>query len=65
MPHTSESGAEVLLGRLREALGGHPTGAALWLPDGKDMTFKSALRRVAKAFTEANREGSALVWSHG
>ena len=59
------TGAEVLLGRLRETLGSHPTGATLWLPDGKDMTLKSALRRVAKAFTDANREGSPLLWSHG
>ena len=65
LPHTLNSGAEVLLGRLRETLGHHPTGVTLWLPDGKDMTLKSALRRVAKAFTEAKREGSALVWSHG
>lgn len=65
MPHTADSGAEVLLGRLRETLGSHPTGATLWLPDGKDMTLKSALRRVAKAFTDANREGSPLLWSHG
>jgi GAF domain-containing protein len=63
MPHTSEEGAEILLARLRETLGPHPTGATLWLPDGKDMTFKSALTRVAKAFTDANREGSALVWT--
>jgi len=65
MPHTEHSGAEVLLGRLRETLGSHPTGATLWLPDGKDMTLKSALRRVAKAFTDANREGSPLLWNHG
>jgi GGDEF domain-containing protein len=65
LPHTTHSGAEVLLVRLREILGGHPTGATLWLPDGKDMTMKSALRRVAKAFTDANREGSGLVWNHG
>lgn len=65
MPHTTNSGAEVLLARLRETIGSFPTGATLWLPDGKDMTMKSALRRVAKAFTEANREGSALVWSNG
>jgi GGDEF domain-containing protein len=65
MPHTGNSGAEVLLARLRETLGHHPTGATLWLPDGKDMTLKSALRRVAKAFTDANREGSPLVWNHG
>jgi len=37
----------------------------VWLADGKDMTMKSALRRVGKAFTEANREGSDLVWIHG
>lgn len=65
MPHTADLGAEVLLGRLRETLGSHPTGATLWLPDGKDMTLKSALRRVAKAFTDANREGTPLLWSHG
>jgi hypothetical protein len=65
MPHTSDTGAEVLLARLRKTLGGHPTGATLWLPDGKDMTLKSALRRVAKAFTDANREGSEVVWNHG
>jgi GGDEF domain-containing protein len=65
LPHTTESGAELLLIRLREILGNHPTGATLWLPDGKDMTMKSALRRVAKAFTDANREGSALLWNHG
>lgn len=65
MPHTGNSGAEVLLARLRETLGYHPTGATLWLPDGKDMTMKSALRRVAKAFTDANREGSPLLWNHG
>jgi GGDEF domain-containing protein len=64
LPHTSDSGADVLLARLRSTIGNHPTGAALWLPDGKDMTMKSALRRAAKAFTDANREGSALVWSH-
>lgn len=63
LPHTTPSGAEVLLARLRETLGSHPTGATLWLPDGKDMTLKSALRHVAKAFTDANREGSALLWS--
>jgi GGDEF domain-containing protein len=65
LPHTTESGADVLLARLRETLGLHPTGATLWLPDGKDMTMKSALRRVGKAFTDANREGSALIWNHG
>jgi GGDEF domain-containing protein len=65
LPHTAESGAEVLLARLHDLLGTHPTGATLWLPDGKDMTMKSALRRVAKAFTEANREGTSLFWSHG
>lgn len=64
LPHTTTSGAEVLLARLRETLGSHPTGATLWLPDGKDMTLKSALRHVAKAFTDANREGLALVWTH-
>jgi GGDEF domain-containing protein len=64
MPHTTDAGAEVLLTRLREVLGEHPTGATLWLPDGKDMTLKSALRRVAKAFTDASREGSPLVWHH-
>ena len=65
LPHTSDSGAEVLLTRVRETVGPHPTGAALWLPDGKDMTMKSALRRVAKAFTDANREGLPLLWNHG
>ncbi len=65
LPHTSDSGAEVLLSRLRGTVGTHPTGATLWLPDGKDMTMKSALRRVAKAFTDANREGTALLWNHG
>ncbi len=65
LPHTTESGAVLLLNRLRETLGTHPAGATLWLPDGKDMTMKSALRRVAKAFTEANREGLALLWNHG
>jgi GGDEF domain-containing protein len=64
LPHTSDSGADVLLARLRSTVGKHATGAALWLPDGKDMTMKSALRRVAKAFTDANREGSPLVWNH-
>lgn len=64
LPHTSDTGAEVLFTRLRDILGNHPTGATLWLPDGKDMTLKSALRRVAKAFTEANREGSPLSWGH-
>ena len=65
LPHTSETGADVLLARLRETVGHHPTGATLWLPDGKDMTMKSALRRVARAFTDANREESLLFWSHG
>ncbi len=65
LPHTGETGAEVLLTRLRETVGHHPTGAALWLPDGKDMTMKSALRRAAKAFTDANREGLPLLWNHG
>ncbi len=65
LPHTTDAAAELLLGRIRETLGNHPTGATVWLPDGKDMTMKSALRRVAKAFTDANRERSALVWSHG
>jgi GGDEF domain-containing protein len=65
MPHTSDSGAEVLLARLREAVGHYPTGATMWLPNGKDMTMKSALRRVAKAFTDANHARSALIWNHG
>lgn len=64
LPHTSPDGAEVLLGRLRTTLGAHPTGATLWLPDGKDMTLSSALHRVARAFTEANRDGVPLRWSH-
>jgi len=64
LPHTSDSGAEVLLTRMRDSLGKHPTGATLWLPDGKDMTLKSALRRVAKAFTDANRQGLELLWGH-
>jgi hypothetical protein len=63
MPHTSEEGAEVLITRLRGILGDHPTGATLWLPDGNDMTLKSALTRAGKAFTDAAREGSALVWN--
>jgi len=65
MPHTSESGAEVLLARLRSHLGDHPTGITLWFPDGKDMSMNAALRRVAKAFTDANREAKLLVWNHG
>jgi GGDEF domain-containing protein len=65
MPHTSESGAEVLVERLRKHLGDHPTGITLWFPDGKDMTMNGALRRVASAFTEANREAKLLVWNHG
>ncbi len=65
MPHTSDSGLQVLLERLRASLGSFPTGAALWLADGKDMTMKSALRRVAKAFTDANREHASIVWSQG
>jgi hypothetical protein len=65
LPHTAEPGFELLLNRLRETLGNHPTGATLWLPNGEDMTMKSALRRVAKAFTDANREGSPLLWNRG
>jgi len=65
MPHTSDTGAVVLLARIRETVGRHPTGATLWHPDGKDMTMKSALRRVAKAFTDANHESSPLIWHHG
>ena len=65
LPHTSEAGVATLLGRLQETLGVHPTGATLWFPDGKDMTLGSALRRTAKAFTEAHREGSPLVWNLG
>jgi GGDEF domain-containing protein len=65
LPQTTEAGAELLLGRLRESAGKYPTGATLWLPDGKDMTMKSALRRVAKAFTDANRAGLPLLWNHG
>lgn len=64
LPHATDSGAEVLLARLRETMGSHPTGATVWLPDGKDMTLKSALKRVAKAFTDANRERSMIVWNH-
>ena len=63
MPHTGEDGAELLLARLREILGPHPTGATLWLPDGEDMTLKSALTRVGKAFTQASREKSPLIWN--
>jgi hypothetical protein len=29
------------------------------------MTLKSALQRVAKAFTDANRDGLALIWNQG
>lgn len=65
LPHTADTGADVLLDRLQQSLGLHPTGATLWLPDGKDMTMKSALSRAAKAFTDANREGLARVWNHG
>ena len=65
MPNTTEPGASLLLERLRDQLGSRPIGATVWLADGKDMTMKSALRRVGKAFTEANREGSDLVWIHG
>lgn len=63
MPNTDENGAEVLLARLRETLGPYPTGATLWLPDGKDMTLKSALTRAGEAFTHANREATSLVWN--
>lgn len=65
LPHTSEVGLASLLGRLQETLGVHPTGATLWFPDGEDMTLGSALRRAGKAFTEAHRGGSALVWDLG
>ena len=64
MPNTTEPGASLLLERLRDQLGPRPIGATVWPSDGKDMTLKSALRRVAKAFTDANREGSDLVWIH-
>lgn len=63
MPHTREEGAEILLARLRDTLGPHPVGATLWLPDSQDMTLKSALTRAGKAFIDARREGSALVWN--
>jgi GGDEF domain-containing protein len=63
MPHTDREGAEVLLARLRKSLGRHPTGAALWLPEGNDMTFRSALTRVGRAFTDAVRQGVSVVWA--
>ncbi|WP_306589930.1 GAF domain-containing protein [Geothrix sp. 21YS21S-4] len=63
MPHTDREGAEVLLARLRKSLGLHPTGAAVWLPEGDDMTFRSALTRVGRAFTEAVRQGVSVVWA--
>lgn len=65
LPHTSEVGVATLLERLQETLGVHPTGATLWFPDGEDMTLGSALRRAGKAFTDAHREGSPLVWILG
>ena len=64
MPNTTETGAMLLLERLKEHLGDRAVGATVWPPDGKDMTMKSALRRVGKAFTEASREGSTIVWHH-
>lgn len=63
MPHTSEEGAEILWARLCETLGPHAAGATLWLPDGKDMTLSSALKRAAKAFAGAGHGGSGLHWS--
>lgn len=63
MPHTGVEGAEILIARLRELLGQHPTGATLWHPDGDDMTLKSALTRAAKAFTDATRDGAPLIWN--
>ena len=62
MPHTSDAGAAVLWSRLQKKLGSHPAGATLWLPDGHDMTLKSALKRAAEAFTHAHSKGADLVW---
>jgi GGDEF domain-containing protein len=63
MPHTDPAKADAPLSRLRQALGGHPTGATAWRPNDQDMTLESALRRVGKAFTDANRDGTGLVWN--
>jgi GGDEF domain-containing protein len=62
MPRTSEEGASVLWERLKEILGDHPAGATMWLPVGQDMTLKSALKRVAEAFTHACSRGTNLSW---
>jgi GGDEF domain-containing protein len=63
MPHTDREGAEHLLERLRETLGRHPTGATVWHTENDDMTLKSTLARASKAFNDATREGSALLWN--
>ncbi|HJW73364.1 MAG TPA: GAF domain-containing protein [Geothrix sp.] len=63
MPHTNREGAEHLLERLRETLGRHPTGATVWHTENDDMTLKSTLARASKAFNDATREGSALLWN--
>ena len=65
MPHTSDTGAATLWERLQETLGPHPGGATLWLPDGHDMTMKSALKRAAEAFTHAQSKAKGLVWRRG
>jgi hypothetical protein len=63
MPHTEQTGAELLLSRLQERLGQHPTGLTLWRHDLDDMTLRSALMRVSKAFSDASRERLPLVWN--
>lgn len=62
LPQTSEAGAQVLLNRLREVLGAHPTGATLWFPTDGDLTLGAALRRASSAFATACRQERSLVW---
>ena len=67
LPHTPESGSQVLLDRLREQIGKVPMGATIWNPvwnpDHEDMEIRHALRRAEEGLEDSQgTKGHPVVW---
>lgn len=66
LPRTAETGAGILLERMREWMGPLPMGATLWNPiwnpDHDDLEIRHALQRAESACAESQRVVDHPVW---
>lgn len=63
LPHTPQSGAEILIGRIREEMGEIAMGGTFWETELDDVQLHMALRRCELAMKESlKKQDLAFTW---